>query len=314
MGKKTNYYKVGLFVISGLSLVTLLIIMLGARNLFQKKLQIETYFDESIQGLDVGSHVKYRGVTIGSIKDITFVQDEYNLDPKSENYPQGRYILVKITLKDVFNVEKVSSARLSLEKMIEAGLRIKINPQGLTGTSYLELDYVDQKTNPSLQISWKPNSIYIPSTQSTIKKIGASIDGLVQKIDRANVEKMLEHIDKLVVSLTTAVDSVKVNHLSQDAGSLLKEIRLTNNSLRKILSSPELQNAPQKLDKALTAFAETTNRLNTILTHNNYDINSSIENLRLVSEDMKEITGNAKKYPSLIFFGEKPGLSIIGKK
>ena len=48
---------------------------LGAGNVFKRTVTIETYFDESVQGLDVGSAVKYRGVQIGRVTRIGFTCD-----------------------------------------------------------------------------------------------------------------------------------------------------------------------------------------------------------------------------------------------
>jgi ABC-type transporter Mla subunit MlaD len=313
MKKKSSYYKTGLFVIVGMLLLAVLIILLGARSLFEKRLRIETYFDESVQGLDLGSHVKFRGVSIGTVKEITFVQDEYPLSPSSPNFSQGRYILVKITIRDFFHLKQEEDFKNTFSRMIEGGLRVKVAAQGLTGTSYLELDYVDPKT-PTLDISWKPNSYYVPSTKSTFSKIGASIDELVKKIDKADVEKMLTNIDKLVVVITKTIEEMQMSSISKDSTALLQEIRGTNRELKKILSDPHLQNFPQKLDEAVTNISKTTSKLNSVLTHNNYDINSTVENLRVASEDLKEITGNAKKYPSLIFFGDAPNRTSLTKQ
>ena len=44
---------------------------------------------------------------------------------------------------------------------------MRLAPQGITGTSYLEIDYVDPPP-PLLPIDWKPDNIYIPSAPSTV--------------------------------------------------------------------------------------------------------------------------------------------------
>ena len=44
---------------------------------------------------------------------------------------------------------------------------MRLAPQGITGTSYLEIDYVDP-VPPILPIDWTPDNIYIPSAPSTV--------------------------------------------------------------------------------------------------------------------------------------------------
>ena len=62
MSLRANYFKLGLFVIGALVSGVILLIVIGSGRWFQPKLTIETYFNESVQGLDIGSKLKYRGV------------------------------------------------------------------------------------------------------------------------------------------------------------------------------------------------------------------------------------------------------------
>ena len=246
MRQRMNYYKIGLFVISSIFIVSVFIIILGAGNLFQKNLILETYFDESIQGLDVGSIVKFRGVKIGTVKEITFVQDKYKLDADSPNFSQGRYVLVKMAVKNFFNL--------------------------------------NSESNEPLGISWEPNDVYVPSTKSTITKIGASMDEFLKKLDAADIENMAKNLNTLVVTLDESLKAANIGEMSANGNALLAEIRETNKELKKIVANPKMQDLPTKLNESLTLMSQSMNKL------------------------------NAKKYPSMLLFGEAPKSSEMGKK
>ena len=72
MGTRANYFKIGLFVIAAAAIAITSVVYMGAGALFRKKLLMETYIDESVQGLEIGSAVRYRGVKIGAVDKIDF--------------------------------------------------------------------------------------------------------------------------------------------------------------------------------------------------------------------------------------------------
>ncbi|MBK8397188.1 MAG: MCE family protein [Leptospiraceae bacterium] len=314
MRQRLNYYKIGLFVISSLCIVTLFIIILGAGSFFQKNLIVETYFDESIQGLDVGSIVKFRGVKVGTVKEITFVQDKYKLDPDSATFSQGRYVLVKMAVKNFFNLSSRGEIDAVVKQMVSTGLRIKLTSQGLTGTSYLEIDYQTSEPSEILGISWEPKEIYVPTTPSTITKIGASMDEFLKKLDAADIEKMAKNLNTLIVTLDDSLKAAKISEMSTNGNALLSELRDTNKELKKIIANPKMHDLPDKLNDSLTLMSQSMNKLNSMLTNNNKDISTAVENFRIVTEDLREVSNNAKKYPSMLLFGEAPKSSELGKK
>ena len=59
--QKTNLI-IGLFVILGVVMGVVAIIWVGATSYFQKGATYVSYFDESVQGLQLNSAVKFRGV------------------------------------------------------------------------------------------------------------------------------------------------------------------------------------------------------------------------------------------------------------
>ena len=70
MATQKTKFAVGLFVAIGFTLAILVTIWLGMSRFLQKGRFYVTYFDESVQGLDVDSPVKYRGVFTGRVESI----------------------------------------------------------------------------------------------------------------------------------------------------------------------------------------------------------------------------------------------------
>ena len=88
--EKASYFKIGLFIIVGTIIGAIGVVALGVGTIFQKKVLVETYIDESVQGLDVGSSVKFRGVQVGKVETISLTSAEYPT--------KRRYVLVRIGL------------------------------------------------------------------------------------------------------------------------------------------------------------------------------------------------------------------------
>ena len=98
--EQSRYLKIGVFVLLCTGLIVVGIIIFGSFHLFERRLYVETYFNESVQGLAIGSPVKYRGIDIGRVQAINFVSNIYNVSHKDNKY--ARYIYVLLSLKPNF--------------------------------------------------------------------------------------------------------------------------------------------------------------------------------------------------------------------
>src|SRR5262245_62087153 len=70
MSKKTNTAAIGLFIVTGLALGIAGLLLFSSSKLFSKTLDVIVYFNGSLSGLKEGAPVKYRGVTVGSVKRV----------------------------------------------------------------------------------------------------------------------------------------------------------------------------------------------------------------------------------------------------
>ena len=168
MSNKANNFKIGLFILIGMIVIVIGIILFGGGKFFREKYTIETYFDQSVQGLDVGAPLKFYGVQIGNVSNIHFVFNDY------QTYKQ--YVLVRA---DIFpdSIKGGAGRRLAdeyedigvfLNELTEKGLRLELSSQGITGVAFLNMVYTEPDKFPAYDIEWKPKYPYIPSAPGKI--------------------------------------------------------------------------------------------------------------------------------------------------
>ena len=226
MTQKTNYFKLGLFVILSFALTAAMLIAFGAGQFFKTEPLAETYFNESVQGLNIGSEVKYKGVKIGDVKSITTPTKVYDI--------ASNYVLVTFSLsEDCYVGQTGKKPEERMKKAVNNGLSIFLSFNGLTGSAYLETDY--KKNGPDdLKISWTPENLYVPSRSSNIKQVKDGISQVMETLGSLNLQEMKEDLSALLKSLN-------ITKVSAQAESLLKELRQTNKDLAKILTSGQVK-------------------------------------------------------------------------
>jgi paraquat-inducible protein B len=228
---------------------------------------------------------------------------------------------------------------------IEKGLRIRLAPQGITGTNYLEIDYVDPKANPELPISWEPANIYIPSTQSTFGQLLTNVGDILDKLEKLDIQatiqklnllldnanRRIEAVDTAKISDTTArvlgkldtkLDQIHADELNKQTTALLAELRQTNEKLGGILDDPAWKKMPgdaaatvasarklfedPNLARAIAHLESTLTRLDRMAGGTEPDLRRTLDNLRQITENLRDLTEDAKRNPSRLLRGAPP--------
>ena len=350
MSARASYFKIGLFVISAATIAVIGLVVLGAGVLFQKTIPIETYFEQSIQGLDVGSPVKFRGVQIGKVEAINLA---------SRVYPTARqYVLVRmglfpeaapVKIEKHMDTGSVEIAR-EIQRETERGLRIRLAFQGLTGTAYLEADYLDPNLYPPLEIDWEPHYPYCASAPSMMTRVGEAVDKIMRDMERIDVPEIVGELNRSLSALTRVVQDANVKHMSEETVRLLSEVRETNERIGNILEAREvtsllgdasaamaalrrtaegaerpigevLSNLPElseslvrvvgkleatsdDLTEALVRLRRVSYGLDDLVIGQQPDVERTVENMRVVSENLRELSETIKRDPSRLLFGK----------
>lgn len=174
----TNHWKLGLFVVVGIVGILGGLFWIGSHRLNRATLPAVTYFDESVQGLEVGSPVKFRGVRLGTVAGITVAPDHRLVEVHADMYVD--------TLKKLGFGEDASS-----DAFIPENLRFQLASAGITGVQFVQADILDPERYPAPELSFKPPPNYIPSAPSTLKSLEARVmdvlDRLPELSDHATV-------------------------------------------------------------------------------------------------------------------------------
>ncbi|MFZ5425990.1 MAG: MlaD family protein [Thermodesulfobacteriota bacterium] len=321
MSASANYFKLGLFIIGGAAALLVALVFLGLGALRKDKIMLETYFNESVQGLDVGSPLKFKGVKIGAVERIRFVFNKYH-DIKDIPF---RYVLVEMALDPESPLAITSRDAMgeAIRNEVENGLRVRIAPQGITGTGYLEMDYVNPRSQKPLPIDWTPEYFYVPSSPSTIARLEETFETfskLLRKIDDSGVDVAVRNINNLLVVIREAVKDANVPGLSENVNSLIGDLRKTNDNLNAIIKSPEaresfknlgetlanLKTSTENLPQAITDLRKLLREVNALVASQRDEVQGLLQQGKQVFENLNDLTGDAKRNPSRLFFGAPP--------
>jgi ABC-type transporter Mla subunit MlaD len=329
------FLRVGLLIVGGVVLLVAMIWFLTGNQIGGGTV-FESYFSESVQGLEVGAAVKYRGVTIGRVADMGLVSAEYGgsqpLDVTSITY---RLVFVRFVV-DTAKIGKVPD----VQQAISVGLRTRLASQGITGLSYLELDFVSPERYPALVVPWQPKATYIPSMPSTFSQVQDAAQQVLAKLNRLDFEKLGTDLDALLVDLRSALGQGDVHQTLQEATNLLRstrdavnaadlpglsaDIRQTSVALRGTLQGEQLRklidNASLAADRLATATAKlpaliasvqaTAQRAGNGTADLEQGLIPLLRDMQATAGNLREMSDSLRRYPAQVF-GQPPPRSTV---
>ena len=253
---KTSNFMLGLFVTIGILLGAAAILWWGASKYFQKGSPYVTYFDESVQGLQVDSNVKYRGVDVGRVEQIRVAPDNKLIA-----------VIMKVQLQD--DVEKNTVAQLKAA--------------GITGIVFVELDRRNPD-DPDLapKLEFTPEYPVIPSRPSQISQILTSIDAVMEKVREVDFQEVFSQGKKelrdLSVQFQQTAKSIEDFFKGPTTQSILKNVesatRRADESLsrmEKILAEGNLERILARTESAVAQMDRTMTRVDKALVEANVE-------------------------------------------
>jgi phospholipid/cholesterol/gamma-HCH transport system substrate-binding protein/paraquat-inducible protein B len=341
MEEGKRYVRLGSFVVVCVTILAALLFLLGGRKLFQPTFTFETYFNESVAGLELGAPVRFRGVPLGQVSEILTSAATYEKD-----VPLGKrreYIVVRAKVN--FSAEQAEQMERDALQMVKKGLRAQTQLAGVTGQQYLAIDFLDPAKYPPLKFEWTPKHTYVPSAPSLTGEIVANAQAFLASLNEADIKSLGQNLNVLIVDLDKKLNQIPVAELSANAHDVLKNANATFERVDRILAAAPIEQTLRKLDSAAARIDglladpglkqtvdnvaaisarvrkvtddgslerlvkhidDSAERLDAMIGDNQYDVRVTVQDLRVTANNLRALSETVKRYPAGALVGGPP--------
>ncbi|MCA1791939.1 MAG: MlaD family protein [Thioalkalivibrio sp.] len=330
-----HHFRLGLFILGAIAALVIGLTVIGTGNLLRTTVMIETYIDGSVQGLDVGAPIKFRGVTIGDVTRLGFTAVEYQYDvPPVE---RKRYVLVEGRVRPDRFASTTREGLFSEDLMgplVAGGLRVRMAAQGITGINFLELDFVDPESQPVLPIEWEPRNVYIPSAPSIAVQFLEYAENLLRRLDLLDIEGVVDSSISALYTLERTIAMLDTDGLSRQAAELSAQLQQTAVQSRqllqvaeRLLQDPDILALPGETRATLQSVRGTLAevdigeliaqiervvvRLDRGLDINEQRLATTLGDLQAATATLRSLSEDARRNPAGTIFGAPPPRSTI---
>jgi phospholipid/cholesterol/gamma-HCH transport system substrate-binding protein len=295
--------RVGIFVIIAIVIGLGAAIWLGASRYLADESEAVTYFSESVQGLDPGAAVKYRGVPAGRVDQIKIA-------------PDGDLIEV------VMSIDNRYAGMLVKDPTLRAQLQLS----GITGLRYVE---IDRHSGAALEnaptLSFESEYPLIPSTPSQFKAIQEALEDIYKKVmgvdlegishdaratlqaadqllrdDRVqtilgNLSTITDSASRVTLNIEKATAGVKLEPVVADLRQATSEAKGLMIELRAGQTGRDLRSAVREVDGLARASQSFV-----------FDLQGLVERLNRTTDNLQQLTEALRQQPSSLLFSSPP--------
>lgn len=220
---------------------------------FDQEIRYLILLDDSVRGLSAGAPVLYRGIRIGTVKQVPYFTADYDYSQLNE---------FRIPILIAIEPQRISDWvdwtreqwRRNMRQLFENGLRATIKSANLlTGAMLISLQFSDDESGYTLRkVGGYP---VFPSTPGAINSIQQQISDLLEKFNKLQINDLIKDLQETLKAIETATESLNALFRTEQTRHLASELLDTLTALQKTLSAYQ-QGAPvyRELSRSLSRF------------------------------------------------------------
>jgi len=237
MSKQASPTLIGAFVAGAIGLIVAgILIISGGKLLLTDKTSYVLYFQGSVNGLNIGSPVSFRGVNIGTVTDIQLVVGERDTDiqiPVIIEIDNTKFISSRQDKPSIGDDDRI-------DDLVKAGMRAQLQLQSLlTGQLFIQIDFYPN-TEARLVGDGKYSRSYqeIPTVPTPIERIGKLLEGIP--------------VDQVVDDIISGIEGIERLVNSEDLHQSIAALREALDDFRSLVSNLDRQVEPLAANANLT--------------------------------------------------------------
>jgi phospholipid/cholesterol/gamma-HCH transport system substrate-binding protein len=254
MASKKTKFTVGLFVAGGIGFALLAIIWLGMSRFLAKGQNYVTYFNESVQGLDIESPVKYRGVSIGRVRTIGVAPDSK---------------LIEVVLK------------IESGQTLGSDVVAQLKSVGITGSMFVELDKKKEgELDRSPALLFPAEYPIVASKPSEISELVRGLDDVLKQIRSLDLTEISDKIKLNLDDINQMIRDADVKGISKDMRSSLMNVDRVFDDERWDNIMATMEQAGQSINVLLGKANRGLTRVEDIVSGNEAAIGTAIDDFK----------------------------------
>ncbi len=321
MRSRANPAAIGAFVVGALTLAVGAVVLLSSGRLFSDNVALVAFFPGSVNGLSIGAPVKFKGVEVGSVRNIKLAVDEayrtdfhipvfIELDPRKMTRHGA-----PVTPDDLRDKEL-------LEDLYKSGLRARLEAQSfVTGVLYVELD-MHPGTEYSLHLDGDSELREIPTLPTVLEQATSAAAAIFAKLEEVDFEGLMNSIGVTVAEINSLVSSPELKDTFKNLNRVLKDADEAVGSMRELADATRgnVDQVSSSLDSTIQRSKQTLDRLDATLAGADtalrsvgglaesespliYQLGRTLESLDGAARSVRRLADSLERNPSSLVFG-----------
>ncbi|MBF0140117.1 MAG: MCE family protein [Magnetococcales bacterium] len=272
---------------------------------YRRKMPFVMYFDGSVRGLKPGAPVEFRGIRIGSVRDISMEFDRANTTFRVA--VTGELEPERVT--EIDEHSSVESSNELLETLVNRGMRGQLETANyLTGQLYVNL--VMRPDTPIHVTGVQTGYKELPTVPSNLDEISASVTSLLKKLQTFPAEEIGRNLNETLIGMKKTVNAPVILDAAKamrDALTALKSTMVRIDGKVDPLGH-DLAQATQAATKALASTDQLMVNLNEFVDPDaplNYRILELTRELTATSRSIRTFVEIMNRQPEAMVFGKE---------